>query len=78
MVLGVKSCQSVYSVNVTFLHNDVPLQAARAALLALGSSIPKLEFRDLDAGFEHFTRHGIALPEETVRYASPLSNSKLF
>ncbi|KAH7930755.1 Isocitrate/isopropylmalate dehydrogenase [Leucogyrophana mollusca] len=42
------------------------LPAARAAILALGSSIPKPEFIDLAAGFEHFTRTGTALPDETV------------
>ncbi|KAF9515456.1 hypothetical protein BS47DRAFT_1381498 [Hydnum rufescens UP504] len=42
------------------------LPAARAALEALGSSIPKTEFLDLDAGFEYFTKKGVALPEETV------------
>ncbi|KAF8528879.1 mitochondrial NAD-homo-isocitrate dehydrogenase LysB [Hysterangium stoloniferum] len=43
------------------------LPAARGALLALGSDIPKPEFIDLDAGFEYFTKHGEALPEDTVR-----------
>ncbi|KAF8307010.1 Isocitrate/isopropylmalate dehydrogenase [Clavulina sp. PMI_390] len=42
------------------------LPAARQALEALGSSIPKLEFTHLDAGFEHFTKKGTALPEETL------------
>jgi len=43
------------------------LPAARDAILALGSTIPKPEFIDLNAGFEYFTRHGEALPEETTR-----------
>jgi len=43
------------------------LPAARAALEALGSSIPKTEFIHLDAGFEHFTKKGTALPDETLR-----------
>ncbi|KIM67884.1 hypothetical protein SCLCIDRAFT_13956 [Scleroderma citrinum Foug A] len=42
------------------------LPGAKAALQALGSSIPKPEFIDLLAGFEHFTKTGTALPEETV------------
>ncbi|EPT02834.1 hypothetical protein FOMPIDRAFT_1022714 [Fomitopsis schrenkii] len=45
-------------------HEVIP--AARAALEALGSDIPKPEFVDLKAGFELFTRAGEALPEETV------------
>lgn len=36
---------------------------------ALGSDVPKLEFVDLLAGFELFTRTGNALPEETIQYA---------
>lgn len=43
-------------------------QAARAAMEALGSDVPKLEFVDLLAGFELFTRTGSALPEETIQY----------
>lgn len=41
-------------------------QAARQAIEALGSDIPKPEFIDLLAGWEVFTRTGVALPEETV------------
>ncbi|KAL0949909.1 hypothetical protein HGRIS_009937 [Hohenbuehelia grisea] len=43
------------------------IPAARHALEALGSDIPKPEFIDLLAGFEYFTRTGTALPEETVQ-----------
>ena len=43
-------------------------QAARDAILAVGSAIPKPEFVNLDAGFEYFTRHGEALPENTLQY----------
>ncbi|KZP12083.1 mitochondrial NAD-homo-isocitrate dehydrogenase LysB [Athelia psychrophila] len=43
------------------------IPAAKAAIIALGSDIPKPEFIDLLAGFEHFTRKGTALPEETLR-----------
>lgn len=42
------------------------IPAARAAIEALGSDIPKPEFVDLLAGFELFTRSGTALPDETV------------
>ena len=42
------------------------LQAARRALEALGSLIPRPEFTHLDAGFEHFTKKGTALPEGTL------------
>lgn len=70
MVLGERSCQLVTPTPFGFSDNDAHLiQAARAALLALGSSIPKVEFTHLDAGFEHFTKKGTALPEETVRCA---------
>jgi homoisocitrate dehydrogenase len=43
------------------------LQAAREAIIALGSDIPKPEFIDLVAGWECFTRTGVALPEDTVQ-----------
>ena len=42
------------------------IPAARQAIEALGSDVPKPEFVDLLAGFELFTRTGTALPEETV------------
>ncbi|TCD71362.1 homoisocitrate dehydrogenase [Steccherinum ochraceum] len=42
------------------------IPAARTAIEALGSDIPKPEFTNLLAGFELFTRGGVALPEETV------------
>lgn len=42
-------------------------QAARDAILAVGSAIPKPEFVNLDAGFEYFTRHGEALPDNTLQ-----------
>lgn len=43
------------------------IPAARQAIEALGSSIPKTEFLDLDAGFEYFQKHGKALPEATLQ-----------
>ncbi|KAF8204912.1 homoisocitrate dehydrogenase [Pholiota molesta] len=42
------------------------IPAAQQAIIALGSDIPKPEFIDLIAGWECFTRNGVALPEETV------------
>lgn len=45
------------------------IPAARLAIEALGSSIPKPEFLDLDAGFEYFQKHGSALPEVTLQSA---------
>ncbi|KNZ80056.1 putative homoisocitrate dehydrogenase [Termitomyces sp. J132] len=42
------------------------IPAAKAAIEALGSDIPKPEFIDLLAGWETFTRTGVALPQETV------------
>ncbi|GLB33546.1 putative isocitrate/isopropylmalate dehydrogenase [Lyophyllum shimeji] len=43
------------------------IPAARTAIEALGSDIPKPEFIELLAGWETFTRYGVALPEETVK-----------
>ncbi|CAE6417454.1 unnamed protein product [Rhizoctonia solani] len=54
------------------------LPAARQALEALGSDIPKPQFVDLDAGFEFFTKHGVALPEETVEALSKDCNAAMF
>ncbi|KAF8665781.1 hypothetical protein AX16_000228 [Volvariella volvacea WC 439] len=42
------------------------IPAARAAIAALGSDIPKPDFIDLAAGWETFTRTGTALPQDTV------------
>ncbi|KDQ29083.1 hypothetical protein PLEOSDRAFT_1038313 [Pleurotus ostreatus PC15] len=42
------------------------IPAAKQAILALGSDLPKTEFVELLAGFEYFKRTGTALPEETV------------
>ena len=46
-------------------------QAAKTAIEALGSDIPKPEFIDLLAGWDTFTRTGTALPQETLEYAFP-------
>ena len=50
-----------------FPRNELSTQAARRVLEALGSDLPKLEFHDLLAGFDLFTRTGTALPSETVQ-----------
>ncbi|KAJ2493088.1 homoisocitrate dehydrogenase [Coemansia sp. RSA 2050] len=44
------------------------IPAARQVLEALGSDVmpARLSFVDLDAGFEYFQRHGVALPEQTL------------
>ncbi|KAF9452209.1 mitochondrial NAD-homo-isocitrate dehydrogenase LysB [Macrolepiota fuliginosa MF-IS2] len=42
------------------------IPAARQAIEALGSDIPKPEFVNLSAGWETFTKTGVALPQETV------------
>ncbi|KAG6841321.1 hypothetical protein C0991_012320 [Blastosporella zonata] len=42
------------------------IPAAKAAIEALGSDIPKPEFVNLLAGWETFTKTGVALPQETV------------
>lgn len=49
------------------MSSHAEFKAARDAILALGSRIPKPEFIDLDAGFEYFTKHGVALPEESIK-----------
>jgi homoisocitrate dehydrogenase len=51
----------------TYTHVYRVIQAAKEAILALGSDVPKPEFVDLLAGFELFQKTGTALPEETVR-----------
>ncbi|KAF9468993.1 mitochondrial NAD-homo-isocitrate dehydrogenase LysB [Collybia nuda] len=42
------------------------IPAAKAAIEALGSDIPQPEFIDLLAGWETFTKTGVALPQETI------------
>ncbi|KAF8897278.1 homoisocitrate dehydrogenase [Infundibulicybe gibba] len=42
------------------------IPAAKAAIVAVASDIPKTEFVDLAAGWETFTRTGVALPQETI------------
>ncbi|KAI5120502.1 hypothetical protein M0805_000087 [Coniferiporia weirii] len=57
-------------------HEVIP--AAKEAILALGSSIPKPEFISLDAGFDYFTRKGVALPEETIEVLKSECDCALF
>jgi homoisocitrate dehydrogenase len=54
------------------------IPAAKAAIIALGSDIPKPEFIDLLAGFEHFTKYGVALPDETVTILQQECDCALF
>ncbi|KAJ1895671.1 homoisocitrate dehydrogenase, partial [Coemansia sp. S17] len=44
------------------------IPAARQVLEALPSDVmpARLNFVDLDAGFEYFQKHGVALPEQTL------------
>lgn len=58
---------STLSRRIDVTDKPLPSQAARQVLEALGSDIPKPKFVDLDAGFEYFTRHGVALPEATIK-----------
>ena len=44
----------------------IKLQAAKEAILALGSTIPKPVFINLNAGWDFFARTGVALPDETI------------
>lgn len=71
-VVGLSSDQ-----NIERAHSHL-LQAAQRALEALGSSIPKPKFVDLVAGWECFTRTGVALPEETVESLQNECNGALF
>ncbi|KAJ1944091.1 homoisocitrate dehydrogenase [Linderina pennispora] len=56
------------------------IPAARQVLEALPKdSLPaKLEFVDLDAGFEYFQKHGVALPEETLAALKDKCDGALF
>jgi len=54
------------------------IPAARRVLEALGSDLPKLEFHDLLAGFDLFTRTGTALPSETVHVLKEGCDAALF
>ncbi|KAG9124464.1 homoisocitrate dehydrogenase [Ceratobasidium sp. 392] len=54
------------------------LPAARQALEALGCDIPKPKFINLDAGFEYFTKYGVALPESTVEALTQDCNAAMF
>lgn len=54
------------------------IPAAREAIVALGSDIPKPEFIDLSAGWETFQKTGVALPKETVRVLREECDCALF
>ncbi|KAJ2933629.1 hypothetical protein H1R20_g3414, partial [Candolleomyces eurysporus] len=54
------------------------IPAAKEAIVALGSDIPKPQFIDLAAGWETFTRTGVALPEETVQVLKNECDCALF
>ncbi|KZV69253.1 mitochondrial NAD-homo-isocitrate dehydrogenase LysB [Peniophora sp. CONT] len=54
------------------------IPAARRALEAVSSDLPKLEFHDLVAGWECFTRTGVALPEETLEVLKNGCDAALF
>ncbi|KAF6762575.1 homoisocitrate dehydrogenase [Ephemerocybe angulata] len=54
------------------------IPAARQAIVALGSDIPKPEFINLHAGWETFTRTGVALPHETVEILKSECDCALF
>lgn len=61
-----------------FLLFPYLLKGAKAAIQALGSSIPTTEFIDLLAGFECFQRTGTALPDETVEVLKNECDCALF
>lgn len=61
-------CTATFSSIPPSSNKLIFAQAAKAAILALGSDIPKPQFVDLSAGWETFTRTGVALPQETVEY----------
>ncbi|KAJ1672576.1 homoisocitrate dehydrogenase, partial [Spiromyces aspiralis] len=56
------------------------IPTARRVLEALPSSLmpAKIDFINLDAGFEHFQKHGSALPEDTVRALQSDCDGALF
>jgi len=54
------------------------IPAAKSAIEALGSDIPKPEFIDLLAGWETFTRTGVALPHDTVEVLKNECDCALF
>jgi hypothetical protein len=51
---------------------------AAEKVLSSVSGIPKPTFIHLDAGFEHFQKHGVALPPETVRALKEECNGAMF
>ncbi|KAJ7499179.1 mitochondrial NAD-homo-isocitrate dehydrogenase LysB [Mycena latifolia] len=54
------------------------IPAAREAILAVQSELPEVKFIDLLAGWETFTRTGVALPRETVQTLKDECDCALF
>lgn len=55
----------------------VSIKSAQRVLSAVGG-IPKPTFVELDAGFEHFQRTGIALPPSTIQTLKAECNGAMF
>jgi len=66
-VLARRSFRYVHFKFTLLVKVTTAVQAAKEAIIALGSDIPKPEFIDLVAGWECFTRTGVALPDDTVQ-----------
>lgn len=49
-----------------------------ARVLQATPGAPKIEFINLQAGFEHFQKHGTALPEETIRALKEVCDGAMF
>jgi homoisocitrate dehydrogenase len=49
-----------------------------ARVLQATPGAPKIEFINLQAGFEHFQKHGTALPEETIRLLKEECDGAMF
>jgi homoisocitrate dehydrogenase len=78
MELEGRFCLLVIVYSPVQIDGHINHQGAKAAILALGSSIPKPEFIDLLAGFELFTKTGTALPDETVEILKNECDCALF
>jgi isocitrate/isopropylmalate dehydrogenase len=78
MELEGRFCLLVIVYSPVQIDGHINHQGAKAAILALGSSIPKPEFIDLLAGFELFTKTGTALPDETVEILQNECDCALF
>lgn len=76
--MGLVEKSSRYGCNFCSCYCLTSIKGAKAAIQALGFSIPKTEFIDLPAGFECFQRTGTALPDETVEVLKNECNCALF